>query len=340
MKKLLFFLAFVAIPFFAFSQETAKEKISRGVQFHDQRNYREAIAVYEEVVANDDKNWEAYYEMCLSYLSLKEFKNTIKYADIVIDSDSDMAPKGYYIKGVALDYSGKHKEAIKVFKKGIKVAPQFHSLYYSLAIVECRLEEYDEAENYLQEGLHQNPLHGSSHLLLGKLNYDERTKSLLAFYNFLIIEPVGKRANEALTLIKKNHSLGVEFKDDNKVNITLNSLTVDSEFGSAEMLLSMSQALRKSEEYADKSDFDFFADNTKSFFMVLGELKENKKKKGFWWDYYVDFFYDLANNEEMYETFMYYIHQDIQNTQVELWLQDNPEKVDAFLDWVSNYKRV
>lgn len=339
MKKLLFFLAFMVIPFSAFSQETAKEKISRGVQLHDQGNYREAIAVYEEVVAEDDKNWEAYYEMCLSYVSLNEFDNTIKYADIVIDSDSDMMPKGYYIKGVALDYSGKHKEAIKVFKKGIKVAPQFHSLYYSLAIVECRLEEYDEAENYLQEGLQQNPLHGSSHLLLGKLNYEERTKSLLALYNFLIIEPTGKRANEALTLVKKHHSLGVEFKDDNNVNITLNSLAIDSEFGGAEALLSMSQALRRDEEYADKSDFEFFADNTKSFFMVLGELKENKKKKGFWWDYYVDFFYNLAKNEEMYETFMYYIHQDIQNTQVELWLQDNPEKVDAFLDWVTNYKR-
>lgn len=104
-------------------------------------------------------------------------------------------------------------------------------------------------------------------------------------------------------------------------------------------MLSMLEASKNMEENKAKSDFELFSENTRSFFMVLGELQENGKNKGFWWDNYVRFFYDLARNDEMYEAFTYYISQNMNYTVVENWMLKNPDKVAKFKDWVLNYKR-
>lgn len=324
--------------YFFYGQQNAADFVADGVQLHDKGDYKGALAQYEKALAIDKNNPGALYEMAVTYSKIKEYTKSIENADKIIKADGPLTGKGYLIKGISLDYSGKSKEAISTFKKGIKKAPEFNSLYYALAITTYNLKEYGETEKALQGSLKVNPLHGNSHYLLGTLVADERTKSMLAYFNFLITEPTGQRANKTYNELLKQQKLGVTFEDDKNISVKI-SYNKDNDFNVAEMMLSMMEASKTSDENKGKSDFTLFSENTKSLFRLLGELKTKDKMKGFWWDYYVDFFSALANNDAMYETFTYYISQDINSVAIETWLQENPEKIEAFREWVINYKR-
>ncbi len=335
MKKIICLL--LLLPVLSFGQ-TAKEYIKQGVALHDKGQYNEAIETYKKALTIEKDNQEAMYEIAYSSISLKDYPVAIEYADKLIKSKKDFVGKGYHLKGMSLDYSGKPKEAIDVFKKGIKESPDFTTLYYSLALTSYQIKDFKTAEEALQNGILKNPRHSKSHYLLGIIKQDERPKSLLALYYCLLLEPTGQRANSAYNLILSQQKIGVEVKDDKNITINLNPIDDKDNFSNADMMLSIMEATKNTEENKDKSEFQLFSENTKSFFMVLGELQDKKRDKGFYWDFYVDFFYDLAQNEEMYETFTYYISQDMNYTAVQNWLQANPEKIKKFEEWSANYK--
>lgn len=337
MKKIITSLLFV-LPCISFGQLTAKDYIKQGVELHDSGKYKEAIESYEKALAVEKDNQDAIYEIALSNVSSKNYEEAIRYADILIKLKKDFVGKGYHLKGMSLDYLGKSQDAVDAFKKGIKTTPNYTTLYYSLAITSFRLEDTKTAEKALQDGLSRNPFHSKSHYMLAISNENKRSKSLLALYNYLLLEPTGKLANTTYNLILAQHKIGVNQEDDKTINVNINPNSND-DFSAAEMSLSIMEAASYTEKYKSKSDFEKLSENTKSFFMILGELKEKDKSKGFWWDFYVGFFSDLAKNDDLYETFTYYISQDINSTLVETWLRKNPDRVEKLQDWVINYKR-
>lgn len=322
-----------------FSQETARQFIDKGIALHDAGKYTEALEQYNKALSVQKDSDDAIYEMGATYSAMKDYAKAIECADKVIKLETHLLGKAYLLKGISLDYSGKPKEAIEVYKKGMKKAPDFNRLDYALAVTSYNLKEFKDTEEALYSSLKKNPLHANSHYLLGFINADKRTKSMLALFNFLILEPTGSKANVAFNTISKFQKTGVEVKDDKSINVTISLDNKDDEFSPAEMTLSMLEASNNMDENKSKSDFQLFSENTKSFFNVLGELQANNKNKGFWWSFYVSFFYDLAKNDEMYETFTYYVYQDVQNTAVESWLIANKGRVEKFKDWVSNHKR-
>jgi len=108
---------------------------------------------------------------------------------------------------------------------------------------------------------------------------------------------------------------------------------MDSEFSAAEVMLAMLEASNFLEENKDKTPEELFIDNTKSFFMVLGELSENEKKTNIWWDFYVPFFYNLAKSEYM-DVFCYYISV-FSNENAREWLKKNSKKLESFGKWIN-----
>ena len=76
-----------------------------------------------------------------------------------------------------------------------------------------------------------------------------------------------------------------------------------------------------------------FAENTNTFFTILGEAK--KDKKGFWWNFYVDYFYKLSINHHT-EALCYYISQSKDGAYDE-WIKDNLKTMEAFSEWYTKY---
>jgi tetratricopeptide (TPR) repeat protein len=340
MKKLfIVFLVLTTFTFDAFSQETEVEKIvAEGTQLHDQQKYQAALDQFNKALAIDEKSPLTHYEMANTYFALKNYEKTIEHSNKVIKLNKDHLEAAYILKGSAEDITGNAKDAVKTYKAAIKKFPDSYLMQYNLALTCYNMNELVQSELALQKALALNPKHSSSHLLLGYVMaaQSKRVKSVLALYNFLLVEPNSPRASDAYKTLRSQLQKGVSKEGDNTINITLSMDSKRDDFSPAEVMISMLEASKNLEEKKNKPEQQLFAENTASLFSVLGELKG--KNNSFWWTYYVNFFYSMKQNDHV-ETFTYYISQSTNDPAVDSWLKENNRKIDAFSKWYTDYKR-
>ena len=312
-----------------------KDLINRGIKLHDKGEYAGAINLYKKALEVNKRSAQANYEMASSYLSLKKYDSSVFYSDRVISINTDYIDQAYVLKGSALDLLGKPIEAINTYKKGLEKTKANHLLYYNLALTSFNLKQYKDTDDALQQALKLNPSHASSHFLLAlsMLVQEQRVKGILALYNFLLLEPKTERTKAALQTLEEELARGVKKEDQKQVTITMPAKPEDDEFYTAELMLGLLESSKLNETNKDKTPSELFVENTNSFFTILGELK--KDKKGFWWNFYVDYFYTLAINKHT-EAFCYYITQSKGNAYAE-WVRDNMAGFDAFSDWYLKY---
>ena len=332
-------IVFMLLAVGGFAQDkTVKDMLDQGIKLYDNKDYNGAIELYKKILVNNPKLPHANYEIATSYFALKDYENTIRHCNVVIEVNLLFADLAFMLKGSAQDLQGKPNDAVKTYKEGISKFTENHLLYYNLALTSFNLKDYKTTDEALQKALNLKPAHASSHLLLGysMSTQGNRVKCILALGNFLLLEPTGNRARAALELMEKEFVKGVKNEGDNSVSVTIPDQKEPDDFSTAEFMLSLLEASNRNELNKNKSAYELFAGNMKSLFTVLGELK--KDNKGFWWDFYVDFFYTLSEKNHV-EAFSYYISQSKKDNTIYKWLDDNKEKYEAFSDWYTGYKR-
>ncbi|MGB5006502.1 MAG: tetratricopeptide repeat protein, partial [Ferruginibacter sp.] len=294
-----------------------------------------AVGLYKKALKLNPGSAFANYELASSYFAMKDYRNAIVYSNRVIAANTDYADQAYILKGSALDLSGKSPDAIKTYKEGLRKYPKNHLLYYNLALTSFNLKEFKDTDESLQKALKLNQSHASSHLLLGysMVNQGKRVKAVLALYNFLLLEPKSNRTTAALKLLEDQLKNGAKKENEKSVTITMPVKKEEDEFYTAELMLGLLESSKINEINKNKTAAEIFAENTNSFFTILGELK--KDKKGFWWNFYVDYFYTLAANKHT-EAFCYYITQSKDNKNAE-WLKENMAGIQAFSTWYTGY---
>lgn len=306
--------------------------ITEGIKLHDKGDYSGAVELYKKALQSDKNSVHASYEIASSYLALKEYTNALKYADKVIARNLDYVDQAYILKGSALDLMDRKQEAINIYKLALKRYNKNHLLYYNLALTSFNVKNYKDADDALQKALKLNPLHASSHFLLGlsMITQGKRVQAVLALYNFLLLEPKTKRSASALLALED------EWKNAGKQKAGSKTTTVkkdDDEFSIATIMMDMLEAAKKNEANKNKPPVVLLAENTHILFTVLGEAK--KDKKSFWWNFYVDYFYTVATNHHT-EAMCYYITQS-KDDAYDVWLKDNLPKMEAFSEWYTKY---
>ena len=340
MKKFLLTLSLSLVISISFGMPAKQSKIDSlvrvGVQYHDKGEYKKAIENYEKALKIDPKSTLVNYELALTYMHLEDYKNSIKYSDIVIEQKKDHVLSAYMTKGSALDNLGKTDESIKLFKKGIEEFGDHYLLYYNLGINYAKMRDLENAELAFVNAIKSNPSHASSHYGLALIEKDKnlRVQSLLSLYYFLLLEPSSKRAEAAYSLLKKQLGGNVQKdkKDTTKINIFLSSENANSEFAAVEMMIALFEtySMKKGK---DKTPEELFITNTKSIFTVLGEMSEKESKEGIWWEFYIPFFYKLAKSEYI-DVYCYYISGSANKNAIK-WLNANEEKIEKFEKWLN-----
>lgn len=337
MKKQILLLWLLSVSTLIFSQTNIDSLVQVGVQYHDDGQYDKAIETYKTALAADPNSALANYEISMTYLSINDYENALKHSDKVIRLNNGHLLAAYMAKGTCLDYMGKTKESIKLFKKGIKKFGDHYLLYYNLGYDYYKLKEYDKAEEFIIKAIKSNPEHASSHLMLGHIMAEkkQRVQSLLCLNYFLFLEPNSERAKTAYAMLK-NQFGGHVVRDKDKpeqINIYISADQKNEDFRAAELMVSMLEASSKLEKNKEKTEEELFIMNTTSFFKILGEFKK-EKDTGIWWDFYIPFFYSLAESEHI-DTFCYYISQS-SNTKAQEWLNDNNDRLIQFGTWLKN----
>jgi len=326
MKKIIVvLLLFIVSASHADAQnDVINDLISQGIKLHDNGDYTGAIDLYKKALAINPKSAYANYELASSYMAVKNYAQAIKHSDKVIAAGSGYIDQAYILKGSALDLSGKPAEAIKTYKKALQKFTANHLLYYNMALTLLKLKDYAAVEDALQKALKINPHHASSHLLLGNsmIVQGKRVKGILALYNFLLLEPKGNRTTAALQALEDQFKKGFKKMPDE-----------EDEFYTAELMLPTLESAKNNEGNKDKSWHVLFAEKTNGLFEILGDLK--KDRKGFWWNFYVDYFATLAANQHT-EAFSYYITQSKDDVYTG-WMQSNTTKMETFSEWYTKY---
>jgi tetratricopeptide (TPR) repeat protein len=307
--------------------------IAEGIKMHDKGDYEGAIELFKKALLSDNNSIQANFEMATSYMALKDYANTLKYADKVIARNLDYLDQAYILKGSALDLSGRKPEAINTYKLALKKYPKNQLLYYNLALTSFNLKNYKEADDALQKALKLNPLHASSHFLLGlsMITQGKRVQAILALYNFLLLEPKTKRSAAALLALEDEWKNTGKQKENSKTEPVKKE---EDEFSTATLMLDILESSKNNEANKNKPAVSLLAENTQIIFTLLGEAK--KDKKGFWWNFYVDYFYTVANNHHT-EALCYYITQSRGDT-YDVWLKDNLPKMEALSEWYTKYQ--
>ncbi len=334
MKKvlILFYLFILAISPLS-AQEAQSNFIIEGIKMYDKGDYEGALEMYKKALTSNPASIQATYEIASTCLQLKDYTNAIKYSEKVITANKDFADQAYIVKGSALDYLLKPVEAANTYRKAIKRYPKNQLLYYNLALTSFNLKGYKEADEALMKSLKLNPSHANSHFLLGlsMITQGKRVQGILALYNFLLLEPKSKKSASVLQTLEdewKNRT--VKAKPTSK---TAQVKKEEDEFYTAGLMLDVLESSKNNEPNKNKPAVLLFAENSNTFFTILGESK--KDKKGFWWNFYVDYFYILAANHHT-EALCYYITQS-RDGAYEEWLKDNLKKMEALSEWYTKY---
>lgn len=334
MKKQLLYLVLFLTAGLGFSQEEIDSLVQLGVKYHDNGQYELAIKQYKKALAIEPQSSLVNYELAMTYMYAGDYEKAVKYSDIVLAQNGENLLPAYITKGSSLDYLGKTEESIKLFEEALNKFGDHYLLNYNLAYNYSKLEDYEKATDNLVRAIINNPQHPSSHYLLGEVmrKQNNRIQSLLSLYYFLFLEPNSERSKTAFQHIKEAFNGNIE-KDNEKPNditINLNPSEMDSEFAPAIMMISMIAATQEVEGNKDRTETEIFTDNSGKLFKILGELK--KDKDGFWWNFYVPFFYDLAQSKHL-ETFCNYISLSSREEAM-TWLQDHESKLEDFGKWL------
>lgn len=326
-----FLLSLFLICFLNMSAQDSdfNELVQNGIALHDAGDFDKAIAEYQKALEIQPKSSLVHYEIAYSYFSIKDYEKAEEHAEKSINLDSQNLLPSYIVLGNSLDMQGKTKKALKVYEKAIKKFENY-LLLYNYAYTNFKAGNVDAAEAAVLDAIENNASHASSHLLLSQImdQKGNRIAAMLPLYYFLLLEPNSERAAREYRRLTGYMELGVKKTSEKSIDVNLPILD-NSEFGPAELLLSMQKATHITEGNVQKSKLELFAETNQSLFSILSELQEDHH--GFYWDFYVSLYTDFVN-ADLVEPFSYFISLS-QGDDALNWISANEEHFDQFKNW-------
>ncbi|MGB7785321.1 MAG: tetratricopeptide repeat protein [Salinimicrobium sp.] len=317
---------------FATAQESEIDRlINQGVELHDSGDYPGAIELYKKALELDPNSDQAHVEIGYSYYAAGDYRNSEIHSKKAIELDGEYAGLAYINYGNALDAQGKTRKAIKVYEEGLK-EHESYLLYYNHGISCMNSGKLDKAFESAVSAIDLNPMHGSSHLLLSDVMAakNSRIQAILPLYFFLLTENHTERAKTRFADLRKYLDHGVSKTDEGTLDVNI-PVSGNSDFDAAEMMISLLKSSEDLEENRDKPRLQLFAENNDKIFKMLGELK--KEQGGIFWELYVPFFSQLAENGHT-ETYSYYIALT-EGEEAVSWLDRHKEEINSFGEWVN-----
>ena len=299
----------------------------------------QAKEYYKRILQQKPNSASALYEISYSSMESNNLEEALVYLKKGEKIDSENLYLFYHMHGITLDMLGKPKEAIKAFKKGIEVNPNFHLLHYSLAITSLNVGDSDQGMISLQNAVLTNFEHSSSHLLLGNLyrSNGNTIPAILAYTYFLFYESDTPRSDEVFQLINESFDSSERDTTTNEINITLNALFGNSQdneqmngLGTVIALHSVSSKYKKEGEQL--SEIEFLVENYEYMLNLLGETQEDYEEKGFVREFYVPYLVQVKEAGYL-ETLVYLLFEHSNYEGVKEWIINDCVKCEEFYEW-------
>jgi tetratricopeptide (TPR) repeat protein len=335
-SKSILIIALFTAPFCAAAQDSnaMPDLIKAGVQLNDQGNYAGAIDKYNQALKLDPENVQANYEMAFSLLGSGKGNDGIPYVEKTIKGSTNLSltAASYDLLGSIYDQDHKSAQAIGAYKKGIEVNPKYQRLHYNLGIAYFRNKQYAEAEASAIEAIKLDPKHASSQRMyaLVAFHQNKRVPALMAFCNFLMLEPQTERSAEAFGNIQHILQGGVLKDDRGRTTIQL-SPKDDKDNSTMNLAISMVTIAAQQKKLTGMALLEY---QLKTIFGTAGELSAKKTDKDFFSKFYAGYFYQLSQSTNM-PAFTRLISLSANKAANTKWMSDNENLVKELDNWIA-----
>ncbi|SDD34485.1 Tetratricopeptide repeat-containing protein [Niabella drilacis] len=349
MKGQLLLTGFLLLLLKVQGQDTSRIKLlmMEGIRFHDQGQYADAVKKYDSVLGIDPDHVIAQYEKSYSLMASKNYKQAIELSQVIIKSkraDSSIMGNAYSTWGAALDEQGDHQKALKVYEEGIREVPGNNMLNYNKAITYLRMNQIDAGISELEASLSKNPVHLSSHFMLGRtmLLKNNKIAALMPYMTYLLLDNRSKRAEDALGEVRRLVEGNAKKTDSNTYHIEISrgalkkrghKRPADDDFQSISLLFELGGAADASKTEG-LLPADRFAGRLAS---VIELLAGQTGHSGFYGSVYLPFFRGL-HEQKLVESFAHHIFSPSGNVMNEVWIQDHREQMEQLRVWTQAYR--
>src|SRR6187399_1532124 len=162
-RKVLLPLLLFVFPIIIFSQSTAKEWYSKGIELKDKKDYEGALAAFKNTISKKVDYNEAYYQAGWCCNELENYELAVEFLKKYMPTDeknkknkSNELGFSYYKlqKATEAIIEEDHDNAIEFFEKAIKEDElDSRPIYYKLGWLYNDKERYDDAIKILQKAI-------------------------------------------------------------------------------------------------------------------------------------------------------------------------------------------
>ena len=131
------------------------ELLKKGMEFHDDGKYKQAIEQYNKISRSDTNYSDALYETSLSYYSDSQMNKALEYATMGLKLNPKDFSRFSMLAANALDEMKRQTEALEYYNAALKQDPQSAILYFNKGVTLFQLERWQEAQQALEQGLFQ-----------------------------------------------------------------------------------------------------------------------------------------------------------------------------------------
>lgn len=352
MKKIftIIFLIFIIIFNVAGQSNNVQTLIQEGVVLHDSAEYKKAIEKFEQALKINPKSTLALYELSLSYLELKDYKNASKYSTQVINSnDKNLSVGAYAVKSEAMAEMNQIDNAIALLKEGLAKNGDSYLLRFNMALNYYKKGNIEKTLEHVNRAIELDKTYSGAFLLNAYAQRDKGlwVRSIYSFQMFLLLEPDSKRSKNTFeemlqTMLVKPVSEKPVERSFIQQQMMRNAPEITTQYEIPP--LSTEEGLNRNFVYsaiksamdslkAENKDTDIylaFTEVNKAILTVL-EKETGAVKSGSFWTFHYPFFKSILNSNH-YETFCRYISVSYFPESLEWW-ENNKTEAENFINW-------
>lgn len=326
LKKTLLCLLFAATSSIAQQKnkpDASGVLIEKGIKLHDEKKYKEAIALYKQVNRNDTNYITALHELSLSYYSDSNFLESKNAAELGLKLFPENKNKWLNLIANAEDELGNFDAAIANYNKIIANDKNNYLSFFNKGVVYYRKEKYNEAASNFKQCLLINPFYTSAHYFLGKISVEQGkpVQAMFAYCTNLMLNPDNRYAGNVVRSL-----LDIANANDDVTKKINNNFGDEDNFSEQQEILLSKIALDK--KYKAKSSLEDGV--IKQIQVVMEKTNFSDADKGFYNQFYVPIFEKIFKKD--FEKFTYFIFSGLNSKSINDYVKRNKKDLIKFSD--------
>jgi tetratricopeptide (TPR) repeat protein len=200
-----------------YQRQNVENILERATIAYDNKNYKEAIALYDQVIALDPNNARAYNNRGIAYANLSNYEKAITDYTEAIKLDPNYA-EAYNNRGDAYYYLNNYKQAIADYTQAIKIDPNYAEAYLYRADAYDNSGEKSKAIADLTQAIKIDPIHAEDYHYRG-IAYKrlrDHNKAIADFTQAIKLDP---------NYAEAYHSRGIAYFDSGETSKAIADVT-------------------------------------------------------------------------------------------------------------------